>query len=120
MTEPADNRNRNFAQLAALSTVVGTMLGAMRAKGSLSQAEIDLIFEAAQAAAPDDAAGAQLIATVKALMIGVGDQPYRRPLPEPRIEKVTRIGIGPSANSTALTTTEERHILPRRLVGMPG
>lgn len=120
MTESADIRNRNFAQLAALSTVVGTMLGAMRAKGSLSQAEIDLIFEAAQAAAPDDAAGAQLIATVKALMIGVGDQPYRRPLPEPRIVKVTRIGIGQSANSTALTTTEARHDPPRRLVGMPG
>ena len=120
MTESADIRNRNFAQLAALGTMVGTMLGALRAKGSLSQAEIDLIFEAAHAAAPDDAAGAQLIATVKALMIGVGDQPYRRPMPTPRIEKVTRIGIGQSANAAAVTASDERHILPRRLVGMPG
>ena len=121
MTESPDLRNRNFAQLAALSTVVGTMLGVMRAKGSLTQAEIELIFSAAQAAAPDDAAGEQLIATVKALMIEVGDQPYRRPVPPktPEADKVTRIGAGAPAER-APATEPARPSLARRLVGSTG
>ena len=123
MNESPDLRNRNFAQLAALSTVVGTMLGVMRAKGSLTQAEIELIFSAAQAAAPDDAAGEQLIATVKALMIEVGDQPYRRPIvsePPKGADKVTRIGTGQAAAGAVASAEPPRIGLGRRLVGSTG
>jgi hypothetical protein len=121
-TDSPDLRNRNFAQLAALSTVVGTMLGVMRAKGSLTQAEIELIFSAAQAAAPDDAAGEQLIATVKALMIEVGDQPYRRPVASEAAksaDKVTRIGAGALAER-APAAEPARPSLGRGLVGSTG